>query len=130
MERIVRILLAEDNPADVYLIEEALREHKVNFNITVAEDGEAAMSMLERGQVQPDIVLLDLNMPKRSGGEVLDRLRKESGKDIPVIILTSSDSPTDREEAFRLGATRYIRKPTGLDEFLQIGAVIKELSGA
>jgi two-component system, chemotaxis family, response regulator Rcp1 len=130
MERIVRILLAEDNPADVYLIEEALREHKVNFNITVAEDGEAAMTMLERGQVQPDIVLLDLNMPKRSGGEVLDRLRKESGKDIPVIILTSSDSPTDREEAFRLGATRYIRKPTGLDEFLQIGAVIKELSGA
>jgi two-component system, chemotaxis family, response regulator Rcp1 len=130
MERIVRILLAEDNPADVYLIEEALREHKVNFNITVAEDGEAAMTMLERGQVQPDIVLLDLNMPKRSGGEVLDRLRKESGKDIPVIIHTSSDSPTDREEAFRLGATRYIRKPTGLDEFLQIGAVIKELSGA
>ena len=130
MERIVRILLAEDNPADVYLIEEALREHKVNFKITVAEDGEAAMSMLERGQVQPDIVLLDLNMPKRSGGEVLDRLRKESGKDIPVIILTSSDSPTDRDEAFRLGATRYIRKPTGLDEFLQIGAVIKELSGA
>ena len=80
MERIVRILLAEDNPADVYLIEEALWEHKVNFKITVAEDGEAAMSMLERGQVQPDIVLLDLNMPKRSGGEELDRLRKQSGK--------------------------------------------------
>jgi len=129
MERTVRILLAEDNPADVYLIEEALREHKILFDMTLAEDGETAIGLLSRGLVSPDIVLLDLNMPKRSGGEVLDRLRKDAGRDIPVIILTSSDSPSDREEALRLGATRYIRKPTGLDEFLQIGATIKELVG-
>jgi len=113
----------------VYLIEEALREHQVNFNITLAEDGEAAIKMLSRGQISPDIVLLDLNMPKRSGGEVLDRLRKDSNRNVPVIILTSSDSPSDREEALRLGATCYIRKPTGLDEFLKIGATIKELVG-
>lgn len=130
MSRVVRILLAEDNPADVYLIEEALREHQVEFEITVAEDGETAMSMMSDGRSSPDIVLLDLNMPKRSGGEVLDRIRQHSGKDIPVIILTSSDSPSDREEALRLGATCYIRKPTGLDEFLKIGATIKELVGA
>ena len=130
MQRTVRILLAEDNPADVYLIEEALREHNVRFDITLAEDGEAAIGMLSRGQVNPDIVLLDLNMPKRSGGEVLDKLRRDTGRDIPVIVLTSSDSPNDRDEALRLGATRYIRKPTGLDEFLQIGATIKELVGA
>lgn len=127
MDRTIRILLAEDNPADVYLIEEALREHNVSFSITVCEDGEAAIAMLSRGEPIPDIVLLDLNMPKRSGGEVLDRLRKDSGKAIPVIILTSSDSPSDRDEALRLGATRYIRKPTGLDEFLKIGATIREL---
>jgi two-component system, chemotaxis family, response regulator Rcp1 len=129
MTRVVQILLAEDNPADVYLIEEALREHQVTYHITVAEDGEAAMSMVTSGQIEPDIVLLDLNMPKRSGGEVLDRIRREVKRDIPVIILTSSDSPSDREEALRLGATCYIRKPTGLDEFLEIGATIRRLAG-
>jgi CheY-like chemotaxis protein len=129
MTRVVQILLAEDNPADVYLIEEALREHEVAFEITVAEDGEAAMNMVTKGEVQPDIVLLDLNMPKRSGGEVLDRIRRDARSDIPVIVLTSSDSPSDREEALRLGATCYIRKPTGLDEFLEIGATIKRLAG-
>ncbi len=85
------------------------------------------MDMVARQDIQPDIVLLDLNMPKRSGGEVLDTLRRNAGKDLPVIVLTSSDSPADREEALRLGATCYIRKPTGLDEFLQIGATIKNL---
>ncbi|MBC8166145.1 MAG: response regulator [Bryobacteraceae bacterium] len=130
MQRTIRILLAEDNPADVYLIEEALREHNVSFEITVAEDGEAAISMLASKSIEPDIVLLDLNMPKRSGGEVLERLRQDGARNIPVIILTSSDSPADREEALRLGATRYIRKPTGLDEFLEIGRTIKELVGA
>ena len=123
-----KILLAEDNPADVYLIEEALREHQVPFEIVVAEDGEAAIRMIESGQVQPDLVLLDLNMPKRSGGEVLTRLRQQPQcRTLPVMVLTSSDSPVDREEAMRLGATSFIRKPTGLDEFLQIGAAIKEL---
>jgi CheY-like chemotaxis protein len=69
-------------------------------------------------------------MPKRSGGEVLTYLRNEPNSHaLPVIVLTSSDSPSDREEALRLGATRYIRKPTGLDEFLSIGAAIKELMG-
>lgn len=125
----IRILLAEDNPADVYLIEEALREHGVDFEITVAPDGEAAMDMVAKQTVLPDIVLLDLNMPKRSGGEVLDSLRRSAGKELPVIVLTSSDSPADRDEALRLGATCYIRKPTGLDEFLQIGATIKKLVG-
>lgn len=130
MDRTIRILLAEDNPADVYLIEEALREHNISFEITVAPDGEAAMDMAARVDLKPDIVLLDLNMPKRSGGEVLDSLRRNAGKDLPVIVLTSSDSPADRDEALRLGATCYIRKPTGLDEFLQIGATIKKLVNA
>jgi CheY-like chemotaxis protein len=129
MTRTVRILLAEDNPADVYLIEEALREHQIPFEMILAEDGEAAITMMAKAVEKPDIVLLDLNMPKRSGGEVLERLRRDSGTGMPVIVLTSSDSPSDREEAMRLGATCYIRKPTGLDEFLDIGATIKRLVG-
>jgi CheY-like chemotaxis protein len=119
----VRILLAEDNPADVYLIEEALREHEVDFKLDVAQDGEQALAALA-GITNFDVVLLDLNMPKRGGSEVLERLR---GNSTPVVILTSSDSPADRAQAMELGATHYIRKPTGLDDFLAIGAVIKDI---
>jgi len=126
MAAVVRILLAEDNPADVYLIEEALREHGVTFQLAVAQDGEQAIAMVSKSALNFDIVLLDLNMPKRDGSEVLEILR---GTSTPVIVLTSSDSPVDRTEAMRLGATRYIRKPTGLDDFLAIGATIKEIVG-
>jgi|SRR6476661_1639090 DNA-binding response OmpR family regulator len=120
----MRILLAEDNPADVYLIEEALREHGVEFDMIVAEDGEQALTMLADPARQVDVVLLDLNMPKRGGSEVLEKLQ---GSQLPVIVLTSSDSPADKMQALRLGATHYIRKPTGLDEFLAIGATIKAI---
>jgi two-component system, chemotaxis family, response regulator Rcp1 len=120
----MRILLAEDNPADVYLIEEALRENGVEFEMVVAEDGEQAMTMLADPARQLDVVLLDLNMPKRGGSEVLQKLQ---GSQVPVIVLTSSDSPADKMQALRLGATHYIRKPTGLDDFLAIGATIKQI---
>jgi two-component system, chemotaxis family, response regulator Rcp1 len=122
----VRILLAEDNPADVYLIEEALREHGVAFEMTVAEDGEEALAILGDTARELDVVLLDLNMPKRGGSEVLAKLQ---GRKTPIIILTSSDSPADKTQALSLGATHFIRKPTGLDEFLAIGATIKEVAG-
>jgi two-component system, chemotaxis family, response regulator Rcp1 len=126
MSDTVRILLAEDNPADVYLIEEALRENGVKFEMSVARDGEQAIAMISEGAQPLDIVLLDLNMPKRDGREVLEQLK---GALTPVIILTSSDSPEDKVQAMRLGATHYIRKPTGLDDFLAIGATIKRIVG-
>jgi DNA-binding response OmpR family regulator len=126
MSEIVRILLAEDNPADVYLIEEALRENGVEFEMLVARDGEQAIAMIADPSRKLDVVLLDLNMPKLGGSEVLEKLQ---GQSTPVIVLTSSDSPADKIEAMRLGAAHYIRKPTGLDEFLAIGATIKEIAG-
>jgi CheY-like chemotaxis protein len=124
MAEAVHILLAEDNPADVYLIEEALREHGVEFQLKVAQDGEQAIQLLTQNDARFDVVLLDLNMPKRGGSEVLEKLH---GNTVPIIVLTSSDSPADRMQAMRLGATHYIRKPTGLDDFLAIGGVIKEI---
>lgn len=124
----VRILLAEDNPADVYLIEEALREHQVDYNLILAQDGEQVLSMLDNEDTCPDLILMDLNMPKRSGSEVLRSIREHKAcQTMPVIVLTSSDSPIDREQAMAMGATMFLRKPTGLDDFLAIGASIKSV---
>jgi CheY-like chemotaxis protein len=127
--------LVEDNPADVLLIREALNENGVNANVTVVRDGEAAFGLineLEGGlDVCPDLVILDLNLPRKSGREILQLMRggTKCGR-IPVVILTSSNAASDRNEATQLGATRYLRKPSNLEEFMQIGAVVQSvLSG-
>lgn len=122
--------MIEDNPADVFLIEEALRTHEVPYNLTWFSDGEQAIDMLRTpdGVVIPDMVLLDLNLPKVDGKEVLAQIRGMSTfAKIPVAILTSSDSPRDREETRRLGASCYIKKPPTLDEFLAVGGIIKSM---
>ena len=124
----VRILLGEDNPADVYLIEEALRQHGVEYKLQVAQDGEQVLQYLLDQNTRPDLLLMDLNMPKRTGSEVLEAMRQsEHCKGVPVIVLTSSESPVDRAHVLRLGATLFLRKPTGLDDFIAIGATIKTL---
>ena len=126
------ILLVEDNPADVMLLREAFIEHQVTCEVLVLTDGERAIDHIEAidswGADCPDIVILDLNLPKRPGSEVLERLRRSfrCGQ-APVVILSSSDAPKDRNEAARLGATRYIRKPSRLDEFLQLGGIFKQM---
>ena len=90
MSQNMRILLAEDNPADVYLIEEALRENGVAFDMVVAEDGEQAMTLLADPQRELDVVLLDLNMPKRGGSEVLQQFaRQSSSSDCAYILIFS-----------------------------------------
>src|SRR5271166_3921600 len=98
-----RIFLAEDNPADVYLIEQALREHGVAFHLDVAEDGKQALAFL-RGDAsasdnaRPALILLDLNLPQHDGTEILRAIRKNVWlSDVPVVVLTSSDSPKDRQ---------------------------------
>ena len=125
----IRILLVEDNPADVYLIEEALRTHGVQFEMKWLRDGEQALELLtEDGLGAPDLVLLDLNLPRVDGKEVLTRIRQTPHlAAVPVAIMTSSDSPQDRREMADLGASCYIKKPPTLDEFLEVGGVIKNL---
>lgn len=124
------VLIVEDNPGDVFLIEEALREHAVDCELEVIDDGGKAreyFSQIERGGGRvPDLVLLDLNLPKIPGMDVLRRIRHiATCRDIPVIVISSSEAPRDRHDARELGANHYIRKPSLLDEYLALGGVIK-----
>jgi DNA-binding response OmpR family regulator len=122
----------EDNPADALLVEEALNEHQIKADVLVLGDGEKAIQFIEQFDAAsrsfPKLVILDLNLPKRSGLEVLRCIREiAEWNHVPVVILSSSNSPHDREETALLGANQYIRKPSHLEEFLSIGAVLKTL---
>lgn len=125
-----QILLAEDNAADVYLIREALREHNVNCDLRVAPDGQEVLEALANDSPQMNelrLIILDLNLPRHDGIEILERLRARGLQHIPIVVLTSSDSQRDRDLAIQLGATRFLRKPSELEQFLNLGAVFKEL---
>jgi len=129
-----KILLAEDNPADVFLIRTALEEHGVDVPLEVVADGKEVLQVLQEQQLQTvsqlKLIILDLNLPRHDGIEILQRLRQTEGlAGIPVVVLTSSDSPRDRIVASQLGASRYLRKPSNLEQFLSLGAVFKELVG-
>src|SRR5580693_3648662 len=107
-----RILLAEDNPADVYLIRIALEEHGVDLPLQVAANGEEVLQILDQQQALPEsdlvLIILDLNLPRHDGIEILQRLRETDRlAGVPVVVLTSSDSPRDRVVASQLGAARY-----------------------
>jgi CheY-like chemotaxis protein len=131
-EPLPQIFLAEDNPADVELVREALEEHEVSCEVLVVSNGEQAINVLDQidaaGQPCPDLFILDLNLPKRSGVEVLGRLRSGSTcRHVPVVVLTSSDSTRDKDAVAGFNPSRYIRKPLVLEEFLELGGVFKEL---
>ena len=128
------IVIAEDNPADIYLIREALQNHNVSCELHVVEDGQSAIEFFSgtdqnpSGSGRPDLILLDLNLPQHDGIEILHAIRNRTElAQVPVAILTSSDSPRDRHAVDELGVTRYIRKPSELEEFLNIGNEIKEI---
>ena len=124
------ILLVEDNPADATLVRKALEQHGVRGELTVFVDGERAVDFIAALDAQPlqcpDLVIIDLNLPKKPGREVLSSLRLSAhcGK-VPAIILSSSDAQDDQADAAKFGATRYLRKPSRLDDFLALGAIFK-----
>jgi len=127
----VFILLVEDNLGDAGLIREALEEHRVEGELLVVTDGEKAIEFIQAIDTQalecPDLVIIDLNLPKRPGRDVLEQLRRsEKCHLLPVVVLSSSGAMKDRADAARLGATRYLQKPLRLKEFLDLGAVFKE----
>jgi two-component system, chemotaxis family, response regulator Rcp1 len=124
--RPAEILLVEDNPGDVELIHEALRFGRVLNRIRVASDGEAAMAILNRAPgfenaSRPDLILLDLNIPKKNGFEVLREIKSNpSVSCIPVVILTSSQAERDILKSYNLHANCFISKPVDVDEFLAV----------
>ena len=122
----VEILLVEDNKVDVGLIEEVFEEAKIKNSLHVAEDGEEAMLYLHAegkfsGSRRPDIILLDLNLPKKDGREVLREIKEDINlKNIPVIILTSSSAENDITRAYELHANAYVTKPLDFDQFIKV----------
>jgi len=124
----VEILLIEDNPGDIRLIKEILKETNVHNNIQVAMDGEAALKLLfkEEMATRPDLILLDLNLPKIDGREILSEIKgDENLKSIPVVILTTSTAEEDIIETYKKHANSYITKPVDLDQFIQVVESIK-----
>ena len=128
----VDILLVEDSPGDVRLTMEALADAKISNNITVASDGIEALAVWRKeGQfadaVRPDLILLDLNMPRMDGRELLGIIKEDSDlKNIPVVVLTTSQSEADILESYDLRANCYITKPVDLDQFLVVVNSIQE----
>lgn len=127
----LKFILAEDNPGDVFLIRRALDAQALLYELLVAKDGEEAIKYLTEaaaGKHKIDLLLLDLNLPRHDGSEVLARLRSHpTMAEVPAILLTSSDSPQDRERCLRLGASRYFQKPSNLAAFMEVGKIAREL---
>ena len=117
-DQMLHVLLIEDNPADVLLVREALRSCSTQADSVSACDGEQGLQLLADKTFKPDLILLDLNLPKFSGLELLEHYNTQEGA--PVIVLTSSDSVDDRKRAFELGAREYIQKPVGFREFIDV----------
>lgn len=128
----IEILLVEDNPGDIVLTQEALREGKIRNRLSIAKDGVEAMAFLRReGEFadapRPDLILLDLNMPRKNGSEVLREVKSDPElKTIPVVILTTSDAEQDVLKAYQFNANCYITKPVEFDRFVKVVQTIDE----
>jgi two-component system, chemotaxis family, response regulator Rcp1 len=130
--RPIEILLVEDNPGDVRLAIEAMREGNVVNHLSVVSDGEAAMAFLRREcgytvAPRPDLILLDLNLPRKDGREVLAEIKSDPAlRGIPVVVLTTSGSEEDILNAYSLHANCYINKPVDLDQFIRVLRSIRD----
>jgi chemotaxis family two-component system response regulator Rcp1 len=131
-EHAVEILLVEDNPGDRRLAVEIFKDCKICNHINIVHDGVEAMAFLRRegddaSAPRPDLVLLDLNLPKKDGREVLAEIKEDSDlKNIPVVIMTTSESEQDILKSYNLGANCYITKPIDLDQFIKVVRVIED----
>jgi two-component system, chemotaxis family, response regulator Rcp1 len=130
--RPLEILLVEDNPGDVRLTVEGLKEGKLRNNLHVARDGVEAMAFLRRegeyaDAVRPDLILLDLNLPRMDGREVLTAIKSDASlKTIPVVILTTSRAEQDVLRSYELQANCYITKPVDLEQFITVVKAIED----
>lgn len=128
----IEILMVEDNPSDVRLTVEAFKDAKVFNNMSVAKDGEEAMAFLRKegkfsDAPRPDLILLDLNLPKKNGREVLEEIKNDGSlKRIPVVILTTSEDEKDILRAYDLHVNAYIKKPVDLDQFIKIVEAVED----
>lgn len=128
----IEVLLVEDNPADVRLMQEALRDSKVNNTLHVVNDGEQAMCFLRRegkysGSPYPDLILLDLNLPGKDGREVLDEIKRDPVlKQIPVVVITTSSAEEDILKSYKLHANCYVTKPVDLEQFIKVVHAIED----
>ena len=126
------ILLVEDNPADVRLVQEVFKEARIHNKMRVALDGDKAMQILRReGEYarasSPDLIILDLNLPKKDGREVLKEIKEDENlKSIPVVILTTSNAEEDLIETYKNNANCYISKPVDLNNFIKVVKIIKD----
>ncbi len=122
----IEVLLVEDDPGDVLMTQEAFAEHKLGNRLSVVSDGEEALAYLRRegrfaDAVRPDLVLLDLNLPRRDGREVLAEIKKdESLRQIPVVVLTTSEAEEDILSSYSLHANAYVTKPVDFDRFISV----------
>src|SRR5437899_1755492 len=130
--RPIEILLVEDNPGDVRLTAEGLKESKVRNHLHIARDGVEAMEFLRRegryvSAVRPDLILLDLNLPRMDGREVLSAIKSDSKlKTIPVVVLTTSRAEQDVLRSYELQANCYITKPVDLEQFITVVKSIED----
>jgi CheY-like chemotaxis protein len=130
--RPVEILLVEDNPGDVRLTREALKEGKIRNNLNVVGDGVEALRYLRRegpytDSARPDLILLDLNLPKMDGREVLEAVKADPAlRVIPIVVLTSSAAEKDIARAYDLHANCYVSKPVDLDQFIHVVKSIED----
>jgi chemotaxis family two-component system response regulator Rcp1 len=128
----IELLLVEDNEGDARLTREALRDAKVKLNMHVAEDGVAALEFLRRrgrfaGAPRPDIILLDLNLPRKDGRELLADIKADPDlRRIPVVILTTSRAEEDILKTYDLAANCYVTKPVDLEQFMKVVKTIEE----
>lgn len=128
----VEILLVEDDPGDIELIKETISSSKLKINLQIVNDGSKAISYLKKqGQysdkTEPDLVILDLNLPLKNGMEVLKEVKSDEDiKHIPIIVMTTSDQDSDVLKSYKLGANSYVTKPMGIEQFSHIVNTIED----